>query len=74
MVKFKYNSWGFVTKNILVDATHSGYYIANNNPFMYKGYYYDVEKNMKWLEKIMIKTLHHLLISILADTMILVNK
>ena len=49
VVKYKYNAWGFVTKNILVDSTHSGYYVANNNPFIYKGYYYDVETGYFWL-------------------------
>ena len=46
VVKYKYNAQGFVTKNILVDSTHSGYYIVNNNPFIYKGYYYDVETQL----------------------------
>ena len=49
VVKYKYNAWGFVTKNILVDSTNSGYYIANNNPFIYKGYYYDVETQLYWV-------------------------
>ena len=49
VVKYKYNAQGFVTKNLLVDQTHSGYYIVNNNPFIYKGYYYDVETQLYWV-------------------------
>lgn len=32
------------------------------------------EMNLKWLEKLMMKTLHHLLINIMVNIMILVNK
>lgn len=41
VVKYSYNAWGKVTKNVLI-TTDSG----QHNPFLYKGYYYDDEIEM----------------------------
>ena len=44
MVKYTYTAYGEVEKDILVNTNISTY-----NPFMYKGYYYDVETGYFWL-------------------------
>ena len=41
VVKYTYTAYGEVEKDILVNTNISTY-----NPFMYKGYYYDVETNL----------------------------
>ena len=45
IVKYSYNSWGVVTKTTL-SSNEYDYKLAQYNPFMYKGYYYDVETGL----------------------------
>ena len=44
MVEYEYDAWGNFTKNIRISCTVSKY-----NPFVYKGYYYDSEVNLYYL-------------------------
>ena len=44
VVKYTYTAYGEVEKDILVNTNISTY-----NPFMYKGYYYDVETQLYWV-------------------------
>ena len=40
IVKYEYNAYGEVTKNIIA-TSGDDLIVANHNPYMYKGYYYD---------------------------------
>ena len=44
VVEYEYDAWGNFTKNIRISCTVSKY-----NPFVYKGYYYDSEVNLYYL-------------------------
>ena len=46
VVKYKYDAWGKCT----VDASTTNTTLANLNPFRYRGYYYDEEIEMYYLQ------------------------
>ena len=45
IVKYSYHPYGEVTRTILTNDQNK-YVVAYNNPFMYKGYYYDTESKL----------------------------
>ena len=45
VVKYKYDAWG----NVLNTSITQNVLIAEHNPFLYKGYYYDVETQLYWV-------------------------
>ena len=45
VVKYRYDAWG----NVLNTSITQNVLIAEHNPFLYKGYYYDVETSLFWL-------------------------
>lgn len=47
MVKYVYDAWGNHDA-VVVDSAHES--IANENPFRYRGYYYDVETELYYLK------------------------
>ncbi len=44
--EYTYDAWGNCEINYLSSANELDEYVINNNPFRYKGYYYDVETNL----------------------------
>ena len=44
--EYTYDAWGNCEINYLSSANELDEYVINNNPFRYKGYYYDVEINL----------------------------
>ena len=46
MVEYKYDAWG----KCVVDASTTNITLANLNPFRYRGYYYDTETNLYFLQ------------------------
>ncbi len=48
IVKYSYSPFGEVTRTILSNDVDD-VFIANNNPFIFKGYYYDFETNLYYL-------------------------
>ena len=49
IIKYDYNAYGEVTKNILA-LSGDDLVVANHNPFMYKGYYYDSDLECYYLK------------------------
>ena len=49
IVKYKYNSWGVVTRTICVTSSDASYLLAYYNPFVFKSYYYDSETRLYYL-------------------------
>ena len=49
IVKYKYNSWGVVTRTICVTTSDASYLLAYYNPFVFKSYYYDPETRLYYL-------------------------
>ena len=49
IVKYKYNSWGVVTRTICVTSSDASYLLAQYNPFVFKSYYYDPETRLYYL-------------------------
>ena len=44
--EYKYNAWGEIEVEIKEISDEVDRYVINNNPFRYKGYYYDVETSL----------------------------
>ena len=46
--EYTYDAWGNVTTKIYddIEIDTIDRYVINNNPFRYKGYYYDIETNL----------------------------
>ena len=49
IIKYDYNAYGEVTKNIIA-SSGDDLVVANNNPFMYKGYYYEEDLECYYLK------------------------
>ena len=49
--EYTYDAWGNVTTKIYddIEIDTIDRYVINNNPFRYKGYYYDIETGWFWL-------------------------
>ena len=49
VIKYKYDAWGNLLSNLPSIDDNTVTIAAKYNPFMYKGYYYDVETGWFWL-------------------------
>ena len=49
LVRYKYDAWGAVSSTVTAGLTGLSSYIAYNNPFRYRGYYYDGETGFYYL-------------------------
>ena len=47
--EYLYDAWGNNIINKISDLNEEEEFVLNNNPFRYKGYYYDVETGLFWL-------------------------
>ena len=45
IIKYSYDGWGKLKEKEILTSC----YASNNNPFIYKGYYYDVETQLYWV-------------------------
>ena len=50
IVRYKYSAYGKVTKDIESNLSNDSTFVANFNPLIYKGYYYDIETGFYYLE------------------------
>ena len=50
IVTYTYDAWGNVTTKITSGTSSKDRNIANNNPFRYRGYYYDTDIGMYYLQ------------------------